>query len=69
MAEIILHWKALLLIVWLGCAAAILWWRQPGFEARWVAMPSSISLQTYLQARRARPAYCIWYNYGQCWTG
>jgi hypothetical protein len=70
MAEIILHRKALLLIGWLALAAAVLWWRQaPDFKARWVAMPSSINLETYLAARKARPAYCICHNFGQCWTG
>jgi hypothetical protein len=60
-----------LLIAWVAISAAILWWltHQPNFERRWVAMPSSLNLETYLKARKARPAFCIWHNVGQCWTG
>jgi hypothetical protein len=61
MAAIILHRKALLIFCWLVLAAAILWWRTPpSFERRWVQMPNSISLETYLGARRAKAAYCTW---------
>jgi hypothetical protein len=53
--------KAVLTIGWLAIAVAILWWRTPpSFERRWVALPSSISLEVYLKAREARPAYCTW---------
>ena len=33
-----------------------------GFKARWVALPSSINLETYLAARKAsaRPTFCKW---------
>ena len=44
--------------------AALLWWptHQPGFEARWVAMPPSLNHETYRAARKAaaRPSYCMW---------
>jgi hypothetical protein len=34
----------------------------PGFNARFVAMPPSINLETYRAARKAaaRPSYCMW---------
>jgi hypothetical protein len=55
------------LLIWL----LVVWPHPPGFAARWVSLPSSISLQTYLAARKAsaRPSYCVWHDFGQCWTG
>ena len=52
------------LIAWVMVTAAVLWWptHQLGFDARWVAMPPSISLETYRAARKAsaRPSFCQW---------
>ena len=34
-------------------AAALLWWpHAPSFDARWVAMPPNINLETYRAARK-----------------
>jgi hypothetical protein len=45
------------LLIWL-----LVVWPSPGFNARWVAMPSSINLETYRAARKAtaRPSFCMW---------
>jgi hypothetical protein len=59
--------KALLIIGWVVLVAAMLLWPQlpmaaPGFNARFVALPPSISLETYIAASKAsaRPSYCMW---------
>ena len=45
------------LLIWL-----LVVWPSPGFAARWVSMPPSISLETYHAARKAaaRPSFCQW---------
>jgi len=63
-----------LILVWLAVTAALLLGplrpHAPGFNARFVVMPASINLETYRAARKAsvRPSYCMWSNYGKCWT-
>ena len=57
-----------LLISWLVMTATVLWWptHQSGFAARWVAMPPSINLETYLAAVKAaaRPSFCMYHDIG-----
>jgi hypothetical protein len=60
--------KAALLVAWVIAAAAILWLRTPESFGRWPNLPSAISLETYLKARRAPPPVCLWSNVGPCWT-
>ena len=45
------------LLIWL-----LVVWPSPGFNARFGAMPPSISLETYRAARKAsaRPSFCQW---------
>jgi len=40
---------------WAAIAAAIIWWptRPTGFNARWVAMPSAMTGQMFIAARKA----------------
>jgi hypothetical protein len=54
---------AILLTFVVVTAAALLWRpHAPSFDARWVAMPPNINLETYRAARKAsaRPAFCMW---------
>ena len=55
------------IIAWAVVAAAIVWWptRPTGFNARWVSLPTAMSLQMFNAARKAaeRPVYvpvCKW---------
>jgi len=45
------------LVIWL-----LVVWRSPGFKARWVSMPPSMSWATFEAARKAseRPSFCKW---------
>jgi hypothetical protein len=61
----------LLVIVWLALAAAVLWWtpHQPDrFAVRWV--PAAMTWQDFQAARAAaaRPSFCVWPDFGKCWT-
>jgi hypothetical protein len=49
------------LLIWL-----LVVWPSPGFTARWVSMPPSISLETYLAAVKAaaRPSFCMYHDIG-----
>jgi hypothetical protein len=49
------------LLIWL-----LVVWPPPGFNARFVAMPPSINLETYRAAVKAaaRPSFCQWYYPG-----
>jgi len=62
---------ALRILAWAAVAAAIIWWptRPTGFDVRWVAMPSAMTGQMFIAARKAvdRPTgmtftYCKWPN-------
>jgi hypothetical protein len=62
-----------LVIVWLAVTAAVLWWtphQTGGFAARWPQLPPAMSWATFEAARKAaaRPSFCVWKNYGKCWT-
>jgi len=43
------------ILTWAAVAAAIIWWptRPTGFNARWVAMPSAMTRQMFIAARKA----------------
>jgi len=58
-------------IIAVAAALAWIWWSQPptSFNARWVAMPSAMTREMFITARKAaeRPAamtytYCKWPN-------
>jgi len=48
------------ILAWAAVAAVIMWWatRPTSFNARWVAMPSAMSWEMFITARKAadRPA-------------
>jgi hypothetical protein len=59
------------ILAWVAVAAIIIWWptRPTSFNARWVAMPSAMTREMLITARKAaeRPAgmsytYCKWPN-------
>ena len=59
------------ILAWAAVAAAILWWptRPTNFTARWVAMPSAMTREMFITARKAaeRPTgmtytFCKWPN-------
>jgi len=62
-----------LIIGWLA-AIAVLFWATPhqtgSFAARWVSMPAAMTWQDFQTARAAaaRPSFCIWHDFGKCWT-
>jgi hypothetical protein len=63
----------LLVIVWLALAAAVLWWtphQTGGFAARWPQLPPAMTWQDFQTARAAaaRPSFCVWPDFGKCWT-
>jgi hypothetical protein len=47
--------KAVLRVsAWAAIAAAIIWWpTRPTFNARWVAMPSAMTREMFITARKA----------------
>ena len=63
-----------LILVWLAVTAAVLWWAMPhqtgGFAARWPQLPPAMTWQDFQTARAAaaRPSFCIWHDFGKCWT-
>jgi hypothetical protein len=64
----------ILVVVWLALAAALLlgplWPHAPGFTARWVQLPPAMTWQDFQTARAAaaRPSFCVWPDFGKCWT-
>jgi hypothetical protein len=67
------------ILAWVIIAAAIMCWptRPTGFNARWVNMPPSMSLETFQAARKlsAQPSFCAyafqihWHTGQQCRIG
>jgi hypothetical protein len=63
----------LLIIAWMALTAAVLWWtphQTDRFAVRWVQLPAAMTWQDFQTARAAaaRPSFCIWHDFGKCWT-